>query len=139
MCNSREEKAVLVRRLKAYYGDNLLSVIFYGAHLKGVLDEIDAFVIIEKPTDLVKLNRLADFIEDIKEPIEKEYGCPIAFELYLKEDADSFHAVYLDIARAYEIAYDKDDYFAGLLSKMTNPEVSMDYVQYLTTIEVVEV
>ncbi len=138
MCNSQEEKTALVRHLKEYYGDNLLSVIFYGAHLKGILDEIDVFVIIEKPTDLVKLNRLADFIEDIKEPIERKYGCPVAFELYIKEDADSFHAVYLDIARAYEIAYDKGNYFANLLSKMTDPEVSMHYVQYLTTIEIIE-
>lgn len=92
------------------YSDNLLSVVFYGTHLKG-LNEIDVLVIIDKPYDLIKLNRVADFIENIKEPIGKEY------------------------VRAHEIAYDRGNYFQNLVREMLNPERTIEYVKYISTVE----
>jgi len=133
-----EAKQKLFQRIKEFYGDNLLSVVFYGAHLKGVLDEIDVLVIIDKPYDPVKLNRVADFIEKIKEPLEKEYGYFIAFELYTREEAENFHASYLDIAKACDVVYDRRDYFKTLLKRMTDPHTSMEHVKYLTTIEILK-
>ncbi|NJE07107.1 nucleotidyltransferase [Thermococcus sp. M39] len=133
-----EAKQKLFQRITEFYGDNLLSVVFYGAHLKGKLNEIDVLVIIDKPYDPVKLNRVADFIENIKEPVEREYGYFIAFELYTREEAENFHASYLDIAKAYEVAYDKGDYFKNLLRRMTHPDTSMEHIKYLTTIEILK-
>ncbi|ALM76516.1 hypothetical protein [Thermococcus barophilus] len=133
-----EAKQRLFQRIVKFYGDNLLSVVFYGAHLKGKLDEIDVLVIIDKPYDPAKLNRVADFIEKIKEPVEKECGYFIAFELYTREEAENFHASFLDIAKGYGVVYDKEGYFENLLKRMTDPHTSMEHVKYLTTIEILK-
>ena len=130
-----EAKRALFKRLREFYGDNLLSVVFYGAHLKGKLDEIDVLVIIDKPTDSVKVNRVAEFIENIKGPIEDKFGYFIAFELYTKEESENFHPSYLDVAVNYEVAYDKNNYFQNLLKEMLNLKKTMEHVKYLSTIE----
>ncbi|NJD99037.1 nucleotidyltransferase [Thermococcus sp. LS1] len=132
-------KQSLLQRIREFYGDNLLSVVFYGAHLKGGLDEIDVLVIIDEPYDPVKINRVADFIENIKEPVEEEYGHFIAFELYTREEAENFHSSFLDVAKAHEIAYDRDNYFQNLLREMLNPKKTMEYVKYISTIEYIPV
>ncbi|ANF22950.1 nucleotidyltransferase [Thermococcus piezophilus] len=132
-------KQKLFQRIMKFYSDNLLSVVFYGAHLKDELDEIDVLVIIDKPYDPVKLNRVADFIENIKEPVEEEYGYFIAFELYTREEAENFHSSFLDVAKAHEIAYDRDNYFQNLLREMLNPKKTIEYVKYISTIEYIPV
>ncbi|NJE06296.1 nucleotidyltransferase [Thermococcus sp. M36] len=128
-------KESLLRRIMEFYGDNLLSVIFYGAHLRGELNEIDVLVIIDEPYDPVKLNRVADFIENIKEPVEREFGYFVAFELYVREEAENFHSSFMDVVKAYEVAYDRDNYFQNLVRDMLNPERTIEYVKYISTIE----
>ena len=131
-------KRIIFNKIKEFYGSNLISVVFYGAHLKRPTDEIDVLVIIDKPYDPVKLNRIADFVEKIRDPVEKEYGIHLLFDLYTKEEAENFHVGYLDIARGYEIVYDKNNYFKNLIGEMTDPRKAIKYVQYLTTIEYVK-
>ncbi|ASJ01444.1 nucleotidyltransferase [Thermococcus gorgonarius] len=133
-------KEELVRRIKEFYGDNLLSIIFYGRHLKDPsFPEIDVVVVIDKPYDPVKLNRIADFVEKVRDPIEEKYGYHVSFELYTREEAENFHSGYLDVVVNYEVAYDKNNYFQNLLRDMLNPEKAMDYVKYISTIEYVPV
>ncbi|WP_297487067.1 nucleotidyltransferase [Thermococcus sp.] len=133
-------KEELVRRIREFYGDNLLSIIFYGRHLKDPsFPEIDVVVVIGKPYDPVKLNRVADFVEKVRDPIEEKYGYHVSFELYTREEAENFHSGYLDVVVNYEVAYDKGDYFQNLLRDMLNPDKAMDYVKYLSTIEYIPV
>ncbi len=131
-----EAKGEILRRLKEFYGENLISVVFYGRHLRDPsFPEIDVVVIIERAYDPVKMNRMADFIENIRDPIEEKYGYHVSFELYTKEEAENFHSGYLDVVVNYEIAYDRDGYFGWLMEEMMNPEKVMKHVQYLSTIE----
>ncbi|WP_048147034.1 nucleotidyltransferase [Pyrococcus abyssi] len=130
-----DAKKALVEKIKEFYGDNLVSIVFYGAHLRKSFDEIDVLVIIDRPYDPVKINRIADFIENIKEPIERDYGYAISFELYTREEAENFHSSYLDVAVSYEVAYDRNNYFASLLKEMLNPKRAIEHVKYLSTIE----
>ncbi len=133
-------KEELVKRIREFYGDNLLSIIFYGRHLRDPgFPEIDVVVVIDQPYDPVKLNRVADFVENIRDPIEEKYGYHVSFELYTREEAENFHSGYLDVVVNYEVAYDKGDYFQNLLRDMLNPDKAMDYVKYLSTIEYVPV
>ena len=132
----RKAKEELIQRVKDFYGDNLLSIIFYGRHLKDPgFPEIDVVVVIDKPYDPVKMNRVADFVENIRDPIEEKYGYHVSFELYTREEAENFHSGYLDVVVNYEVAYDKDNYFQNLLRDMLNPKKAMDYVKYISTIE----
>lgn len=134
-----EAKKELLRRLKDFYGDNLVSVVFYGRHLKDPeFPEIDVMVIIEHAYDPVKMNRVADFVENIRDPIEEKYGYHVSFELYTKEEAENFHSGYLDVVVNYEVAYDREDYFQNLISDMLNPKKAMDYVKYISTIEYIQ-
>ncbi|WP_456366521.1 nucleotidyltransferase [Thermococcus sp.] len=136
----RNAKEEMIRRVKDFYGDNLLSIIFYGRHLRDPsFPEIDVVVVIDKPYDPVKLNRVADFVENIRDPIEEKYGYHVSFELYTREEAENFHSGYLDVVVNYEVAYDKKSYFQNLLRDMLNPDKAMDYVKYLSTIEYVPV
>jgi len=136
----KKAKEELVRRIKEFYGDNLLSIIFYGRHLKDAsFPEIDVVVVIEKAYDPVKMNRVADFVENIRDPIEEKYGYHVSFELYTREEAENFHSGYLDVVVNYEVAYDRDDYFKKLMDEMLNPETVMRHVQYLSTIEYIPV
>ncbi|WP_297073929.1 nucleotidyltransferase [Thermococcus sp.] len=133
-------KEELVRRIREFYGDNLLSIIFYGRHLRDPgFPEIDVVVVIDKPYDPVKMNRVADFVEKVRDPIEEKYGYHVSFELYTREEAENFHSGYLDVVVNYEVAYDKDNYFQNLLRDMLNPDKAMDYVKYLSTIEYIPV
>ncbi len=133
-------KEETVDRIKELYGDNLVSIVFYGQHLKNSeFPEIDLVVIIENPYDPVKMNRVADFVEKVTDPIEKKYGYHVSFELYTKEEAENFHSGYLDVIVNYEIAYDKENYFEKLLRDMLDPNRSIDYVKYLSTIEYVKI
>ena len=71
----KRAKEELIQRVKDFYGDNLLSIIFYGRHLLDPsFPEIDVVVVIDKPYDPVKMNRMADFVENIRDPIEEKYG-----------------------------------------------------------------
>ncbi|MEO2151671.1 MAG: nucleotidyltransferase, partial [Thermococcus sp.] len=100
-------KEELVKKVKEFYGDNLLSIIFYGQHLKDPsFPEIDVVVVIDKSYDPVKMNRVADFVENIRDPIEEKYGYHVSFELYTREEAENFHSGYLDVVVNYEVAYD---------------------------------
>ncbi len=136
MAGIDEAKVEILRRLKDLYGDDLVSVVFYGRHLKDPeFPEIDVMVIIERPYDPVKMNRVADFVENVCDPVEGEYGYHVSFELYTKEEAENFHSGYLDVMVDYEVAYDKDNYFEWLMGEMMNPKKVMKYVQYLSTIE----
>jgi len=131
-----EVKGEILRRLGELYGENLVSVVFYGRHLRDPgFPEIDVMVIIERAYDPVKMNRVADFVENVRDPIEDEYGYHVSFELYTKEEAENFHSGYLDVVVNYEIAYDRDGYFEWLMEEMMNPEKVMRHVQYLSTIE----
>ena len=136
MAGIDEAKVEILRRLKDLYGDDLVSVVFYGRHLRDPeFPEIDVMVIIERPYDPVKMNRIADFVENVRDPIEEGYGYHVSFELYTKEEAENFHSGYLDVVVDYEVAYDKDNYFEWLMGEMMNPKKVMKYVQYLSTIE----
>ncbi|WP_456368414.1 nucleotidyltransferase [Thermococcus sp.] len=136
----RKAKEELIRRVKDFYGDNLLSIVFYGRHLKDPsFPEIDVVVIIDKPYDPVKMNRVADFVERVRDPIEEKYGYHVSFELYTGEEAENFHSGYLDVFANCEIAYDRDGYFEWLKEEMLNPETVMKHVQYLSTIEYIPV
>ncbi len=135
-----EAKKEILDRVFRLYGDNLLSVVFYGRHLRDPsFEDIDVVVIIDKPYDPVKMNRMADFIENVRDPVKKKYGYHVSFELYTREEAENFHSGYLDVIVNYEIAYDRDDYFRRLMDDMLNPEKVMDYVKYLSTIEYIPV
>ena len=136
----RKAKEELIRRVKDFYGDNLLSIVFYGRHLRDPsFPEIDVVVIIDKPYDPVKMNRMADFIEKVRDPIAEEYGYHVSFELYTREEAENFHSGYLDVVVNYEVAYDREDYFKRLMEEMLNLETVMKHVQYLSTIEYIPV
>ena len=136
----RKAKEELIRLVKDFYGDNLLSIVFYGRHLRDPsFPEIDVVVIIDKPYDPVKMNRVADFVERVRDPIEEKYGYHVSFELYTREEAENFHSGYLDVFVNYEIAYDRDGYFEWLKEEMLNPETVMKHVQYLSTIEYIPV
>jgi len=124
-------KNKISKRIKDYYKDNLVSIVYYGNHLRGKTVEIDVLVIIERPYDPVKMNRIADFVENIRDPVEKEYGVQLLFDLYTKEEAENFHVGYLDIAEAYEIIYDKDNYFNKLIKEMADPNKAIKHVEYL--------
>lgn len=133
-------KDEIVDRIKELYRDNLVSIVFYGQHLKNPeFPEIDLVVIIENPYDPVKMNRVADFVEKVRDPIKKKYGYHVSFELYTKEEAENFHSGYLDVIVNYEIAYDKENYFEKLLRDMLDPNRAIDYVKYLSTIEYVKI
>ena len=132
-------KNEITRKIMDYYKDNLVSIVYYGPHLKRSQDEIDVLVIINEPYDPVKVNRIADFIENIRDPVEEEYGVHLLFDLYTKEEAENFHTGYIDVAKGYEIVYDKDGYFAKLIKEMSDPRTAMKYVQYLTTIDYIQV
>ena len=133
-------KDEIVDRIKELYRDNLVSIVFYGQHLKNPkFPEIDLVVIIENPYDPVKMNRVADFVEKIRDPIKKKYGYHVSFELYTKEEAENFHSGYLDVIVNYEIVYDKENYFEKLLRDMLDPNRAIDYVKYLSTIEYVKI
>jgi len=136
----REAKDEMMRRIMDFYGDNLLSVVFYGRHLRDPdFGDIDVVVIIDRPYDPVKMNRMADFVERIRDPIEQKYGYHVSFELYTKEEAENFHSSYLDVATNYEVAYDRDGYFRRLMEDMLNPERALEHVKYISTIEYVQV
>ncbi|NJF25792.1 nucleotidyltransferase [Thermococcus sp. Bubb.Bath] len=136
----KEAKTELVKLIKNFYGDNLLSIIFYGQHLKDPsFPEIDVVVIIEEPYDPVKMNRVADFVENIRDPIEAKYGYHVSFELYTREEAENFHSGYLDVIVNYDVAYDKEDYFQNLMKDMLDPKKTMEYVKYISTIEYIPV
>ncbi|WP_456423521.1 nucleotidyltransferase [Thermococcus sp.] len=136
----KRAKEELIQRVKDFYGDNLLSIIFYGRHLRDPsFPEIDVVVVIDKPYDPVKMNRMADFVEKIRDPIEEKYGYHVSFELYTREEAENFHSGYLDVVVNYEVAYDRNNYFQNLLKDMLNPEKAMDYVKYISTIEYIPV
>jgi len=129
-------KEELIQRTRDLYGDNLLSIIFYGRHLQDPsFPEIDVVIVIDRPYDPVKMNRIADFVEKIRDPIEEKYGYHVSFELYTREEAENFHSGYLDVVVNYEVAYDRNDYFQNLLRDMLNPEKAMEYVKYISTIE----
>jgi len=133
-----EAKRELISRIKELYGGNLLSIVFYGRHLKDPnFPEIDVVVIIDRPYDPVKMNRMADFVEKVRDPIEEKYGYHVSFELYTREEAENFHSGYLDVVVNYEVAYDREDYFQNLIRDMLDPKRAMDYVKYISTIEYV--
>ena len=135
-----DAKKELMQRIKDFYGDNLTSVVFYGRHLKDPdFPEIDVVVIIDQAYDPVKMNRMADFVENIRDPIEEKYGYHVSFELYTREEAENFHSGYLDVVVNYEVAYDKGNYFQNLIKDMLNPEKAMDYVKYISTIEYIPI
>ena len=135
-----DAKREIITKIKEFYGKNLLSIIFYGRHLKDPsFNEIDVVVIINEPYDPVKMNRIADFVEKIRDPIEKKYGYHISFELYTREEAENFHSGYLDVIVNYEVAYDKGNYFQKLMSDMLQPDKAIEYVKYVSTIEYVRV
>lgn len=132
----KRAKEELIHRVKDFYGDNLLSIIFYGRHLREPgFSEIDVVVVIGEPYDPVKMNHVADFFENIKDPIEEKYSYRVSFELYTRGKAENFHSGYLDVVVNYEVAHDKENYFQNPLRDVLNPEKTMDYVKYISTIE----
>ncbi len=140
MARVHEAKRELLQRLRKFYGDSIISVIFYGRHLKDPeFPEIDVMVIIDRPYDPVKMNRIAHFVENIRDPIENHYGYHVSFELYTKEEAENFHSGYLDVVADYEIAHDRDNYFQNLIEDMLNPKNAINYVKYISTIEYIPV
>ena len=132
-------KEEITRRIRDYYGENLVSIVYYGPHLEKEQADIDVLVIINEPYDPVKVNRIADFIENIRDPIEEEYGVHLLFDLYTREEAENFHTGYIDIARRYEVVYDKNGYFSSLIKEMSDPSKALKHVQYLTTIDYIQV
>ncbi|MFA4662375.1 nucleotidyltransferase [Pyrococcus kukulkanii] len=130
-------KEEIVKRILEVYGDNVLSIVFYGGHLKGLIDEIDVLVILREHEDPVKVNRLAEFITKVKDPVERELGIKLAFELYTLEEIENFHASLLDILKCHEVAYDPEGYFRRLAEEVRDPYKNLKRMKYLTTIEVV--
>ncbi len=135
-----EVKREIMERIRDLYGDNLTSVVFYGRHLRDPdFKDIDVVVIIDEPYDPVKLNRVADFVERVRDPVERRYGYHVSFELYTREEAENFHSGYLDVAVNYEVAYDRGGYFRKLMRDMTDPRRALKHVKYVSTIEYVPV
>lgn len=112
---------------------------FYGSHIKNKLDRIEVLAIINESHDLVELNRVADFIENVKEPVEWNYGQFVTFELYTRENVKNFHSSFFDAVKAYDGVYDKEYHFKNLLREMLDPNRAIEHVKYISTIEYISV
>jgi len=117
----------LLEELKAYFEDELVSVILFGSFARGDFtrdSDIDLLIVVEDlPRSFLQRDRL--FIE-IERRIkggfgflrEKGYMCQFMPILKTKEEAAYHSPLYLDIVEDGKVLYDKDNFFSKVAGEI---------------------
>jgi hypothetical protein len=113
--------------LKAFWGDNLVSVVLYGSVARGDGDkdsDVDLLIVgeelprsISARHDLVRpaFEALRDRMEELR---ERGYNADITWIVKTKAEAAHRSPLYLDMTEDAIVLYDKDGFFKGVLDGM---------------------
>jgi len=105
----------LVRKIKAFYGENLSALVLFGSAARGDLMEysdIDLLIVLESSKENLR-GRAKEFYERIGDTFEGHFISPI---ILTEKEAKKFHPMYLGIFKNFLIFYDKK----GLMKEIKN-------------------
>ncbi len=115
-------------RLRAEWGDNLVSVVLYGSVARGGCDknsDIDLLIVAEdlprRPRDLryQMLIPVEDALQgEIAALRKKGYHAHLSAVIKRRDEATYHSPLYLDMTEDAILLYDKDGFFAGVLEEM---------------------
>lgn len=115
-------------RLRAEWGDNLVSVVLYGSVARSDCEknsDIDLLIVAEdlprRPRDLryQMLIPMEDALHDeIAALREQGYNAHISAVIKRRDEATHHSPLYLDMTEDAVLLYDKDGFFAGVLEEM---------------------
>jgi len=123
----KELEDFLLSRIKAFYGESLISVVVYGSVARGSQNfdsDLDLLIIADKlPKGRMKRIREFEAVEDRVEPflksLQKEgINSRISALIKTPEEAKRGSPLFLDMVEDARILFDRDGFFSAVLEKL---------------------
>jgi hypothetical protein len=123
----KELEDFLLSRIKAFYGESLMSVVVYGSVARGSQNfdsDLDLLIIADKlPNGRMKRIREFEAVEDRVEPflksLQKEgINSRISALIKTPEEAKRGSPLFLDMVEDARILFDRDGFFSAVLEKL---------------------
>jgi predicted nucleotidyltransferase len=114
----KKELKDLTKNIKAFYGENLISLICFGSVVRGDImidSDVDLLIII-KESKLGLKKRIGEFYQNVGDRLSTTHL--ISPIILTQKEAKNFYAFYLGILEGFIILFDKDSFFKGVIGKI---------------------